>query len=135
MKVRRRETIVFAYILFQSRKHPDQVNARVMKDPRIVSMGKMKAVPFDHKRMAYGGFKVIVDAGWSDAAGFGPRTACRIPLHAPRSAQQCRPLLIDKVGVYSIFALGILHTRGGPCRKRTRFLSCTGIIVSSWRNA
>lgn len=53
------ETIVFAYILYKSRAHRDSVNAKVMKDPRL----KMpKSMPFDVKRMLYGGFKVIVDA-------------------------------------------------------------------------
>jgi uncharacterized protein YbaA (DUF1428 family) len=53
------ETIVFAYIVYKSRAHRDGVNAKVMKDPRL----KMpKSMPFDVKRMLYGGFKVIVDA-------------------------------------------------------------------------
>jgi uncharacterized protein YbaA (DUF1428 family) len=53
------ETIVFAYIVYKSRAHRDSVNAKVMKDPRL----KMpKSMPFDVKRMLYGGFKVIVDA-------------------------------------------------------------------------
>jgi uncharacterized protein YbaA (DUF1428 family) len=53
------ETIVFAYIVYKSRAHRDRVNAKVMKDPRL----KMpKSMPFDVKRMLYGGFKVIVDA-------------------------------------------------------------------------
>ena len=53
------ETIVFAYIVYKSRTHRDKVNAKVMKDPRL----KMpKSMPFNVKRMLYGGFKVIVDA-------------------------------------------------------------------------
>ena len=53
------ETIVFAYIVYQSRAHRDRVNAKVMKDKRL----KMpKSMPFDVKRMIWGGFKVIVDA-------------------------------------------------------------------------
>jgi uncharacterized protein YbaA (DUF1428 family) len=54
------ETIVFAYIVYKSRAHRDSVNAKVMKDPRI----KMDStpMPFDCKRMLYGGFKVVVDA-------------------------------------------------------------------------
>jgi len=55
------ETIVFAYIVFKSRAHRDQVNAAVMKDPRISAMCDPKDMPFDCKRMLYGGFKVIVD--------------------------------------------------------------------------
>ena len=54
------ETIVFAYVLFKSRKHRDAVNARVMKDARLQAMCNPKKMPFDVKRMAYGGFKVFV---------------------------------------------------------------------------
>ena len=62
MKVKPRETVVFSYIVFKSRKHRDQVNARVMKDPRLAEMMDPKKMPFDTKRMVYGGFKVLVDA-------------------------------------------------------------------------
>jgi len=55
------ETVVFSWIVFKSRAHRDAVNARVMKDPRLAKMMDMKAMPFDSKRMAYGGFKVMVD--------------------------------------------------------------------------
>jgi len=53
------ETVVFSWIVFKSRAHRDRVNARVMKDPRL----KMdeKSMPFDIKRMVYGGFTVLVD--------------------------------------------------------------------------
>lgn len=54
------ETVFFSWITFKSRKHRDQVNAKVMKDPRLAKM--VKTMPFDVKRMAYGGFKVLVDA-------------------------------------------------------------------------
>ena len=60
MKVKPGETVVFSYIVFKSRAHRDRVNAKVMKE-----MGKMcepKDMPFDVKRMVYGGFKVLVDA-------------------------------------------------------------------------
>ena len=57
------ETVVFSWIVYKSRAHRDRVNAKVMKDPRIARMMKDPAsMPFDVKRMAYGGFKVIVDA-------------------------------------------------------------------------
>ena len=60
------ETVVFSWITFKSRAHRDRVNAQVMKDPRMTKMIEMmkdpKAVPFDPKRMSYGGFKVLVDA-------------------------------------------------------------------------
>jgi uncharacterized protein YbaA (DUF1428 family) len=48
-------------IVFKSRAHRDAVNARVMKDPRLAEMMNMKAIPFDSKRMAYGGFEMMVD--------------------------------------------------------------------------
>jgi uncharacterized protein YbaA (DUF1428 family) len=55
------ETVVLAWIVYKSRAHRDRVNANVMKDPRIATMMKGKAMPFDCKRMLYGGFKVIVE--------------------------------------------------------------------------
>ena len=62
LKPRPGETVVFSYIVFKSRAHRDSVNAKVMKDPRIANMCDPKSMPFDCKRMVYGGFKVIVDA-------------------------------------------------------------------------
>ena len=57
------ETIVFSYILFNSRQHRDEVNAKVMKDPFMnPDQQKGQEMPFDMKRMAYGGFNVIVEA-------------------------------------------------------------------------
>jgi len=61
-KLRRGETVVFSYIVYKSRAHRDKVNAKVMKDPRIANMGDPKDMPFDIKRMVYGGFKILVDA-------------------------------------------------------------------------
>jgi uncharacterized protein YbaA (DUF1428 family) len=55
------ETVVFSYIVYKSRKDRDRINAKVMKDPRIANMD-IKDMPFDAKRMIYGGFKVLVDA-------------------------------------------------------------------------
>ncbi|MEX2054744.1 MAG: DUF1428 domain-containing protein [Candidatus Andersenbacteria bacterium] len=57
------ETVVFSYIVYKSRAHRDRVNAKVMKDP-LMNDPKYtdKTMPFDMKRMAFGGFKVIVDA-------------------------------------------------------------------------
>ena len=55
------ETVVFSWIVYKSRKHRDQVNKKVMKDKRIASMMEGKSMPFDVKRMSYGGFNVIVD--------------------------------------------------------------------------
>ena len=59
-KLKRGETVFFSYIVYKSRAHRDRVNAKVMKDPSMKDMD-MKDMPFDMKRMAYGGFKVLVD--------------------------------------------------------------------------
>jgi uncharacterized protein YbaA (DUF1428 family) len=55
------ETVVFSWIVFKSRTHRDRVNAKVMKDPRMARMMEKGPMPFDLKRMVYGGFKVLVD--------------------------------------------------------------------------
>ena len=60
VKLKRSETVFFSYIVYKSRKDRDRVNAKVMKDPRITGMGGLKDMPFDAKRMIYGGFKVLV---------------------------------------------------------------------------
>jgi uncharacterized protein YbaA (DUF1428 family) len=62
VKPKRGETVVFSWIVYKSRAHRNRVNDKVMKDPRIARMMKNKEMPFDSKRMAYGGFKVMVDA-------------------------------------------------------------------------
>lgn len=62
VKLKPGETVFFSWIVYKSRAHRDRVNARVMKDPRIAAMGDMKNMPFDMKRMIYGGFKVVVKA-------------------------------------------------------------------------
>lgn len=54
------ETVVFAWIVYRSREHRDEVNARVMADPRIQALGP-EDMPFDCGRMAWGGFSAIVD--------------------------------------------------------------------------
>jgi uncharacterized protein YbaA (DUF1428 family) len=54
------ETVVFSWIVYRSRAHRDQVNAKIMKDPRLAMDQKM---PFDVKRMVYGGFKTMVAFG------------------------------------------------------------------------
>jgi uncharacterized protein YbaA (DUF1428 family) len=56
------ETVVFSWIVYKSRAHRDSVNKKVMKDKRLESMMDPKSMPFDMKRMAYGGFKIAVDA-------------------------------------------------------------------------
>ncbi|HEX2616833.1 MAG TPA: DUF1428 domain-containing protein [Flavobacteriales bacterium] len=56
------ETVMFSWIMYRNKKHRDQVNARVMADPRMLAMMKEqeKDPLMDHKRMAYGGFRTIV---------------------------------------------------------------------------
>ena len=61
LKLKRGETAVFAWIVFRSRADRNRVNAKVMKDPRLASMMDPKAMPFDARRMVYGGFTVLVD--------------------------------------------------------------------------
>jgi len=53
--------VVFSWIMFKSRAARDRVNSKVMKDPRLADMMDPKQMPFDAKRMVYGGFKTLVD--------------------------------------------------------------------------
>src|SRR5262245_39023153 len=62
VKLKKGETVIFSYIVYKSRAHRDKVNAKVMKDPRLADMMKKGAMPFDGKRMIYGGFKVMLEA-------------------------------------------------------------------------
>ena len=62
MKLKPGETVVFSWIVYKSRAHRDKVNAKVMADPRLAKMMQKGAVPFDIKRMCYGGFKFLVKA-------------------------------------------------------------------------
>jgi uncharacterized protein YbaA (DUF1428 family) len=61
IKLKPGETVVFSWIVYKSRAHRDSVNAKVMKDPRMAKMMEGKEMPFDVKRMSYGGFKVLVE--------------------------------------------------------------------------
>jgi uncharacterized protein YbaA (DUF1428 family) len=61
VKLKRGETVVFSWIVFKSRAHRDRVNKKVMNDERLTGMDA-KSMPFDAKRMIYGGFKPIVHA-------------------------------------------------------------------------
>lgn len=56
------EVVFFSYIVYKSREHRDEVNAKVMADPRIHELCGEGGMPFDCKRMAYGGFKTIVES-------------------------------------------------------------------------
>lgn len=60
VKMKPNETVFFSYIVYKSRRDRDRINAKVMKDNRIAGMD-IKDMPFDAKRMIYGGFKVAVD--------------------------------------------------------------------------
>jgi len=61
VKLKQGETVVFSWITYKSRAHRDRVNAKVMKDPRLAQMMNPKAMPFDGKRMIFGGFKVFLE--------------------------------------------------------------------------
>ncbi|HBB37494.1 MAG: hypothetical protein UX02_C0001G0395 [Candidatus Moranbacteria bacterium GW2011_GWC1_45_18] len=60
-KVKAGETVVFSFIVYKSRSHRDEVNAKVIKEMMSDPKNKDMAMPFDMKRMAYGGFKAIVE--------------------------------------------------------------------------
>jgi uncharacterized protein YbaA (DUF1428 family) len=61
VKLKPGETVVFSYIVYKSRKDRDRVNKKVMKDKRLSDMMDPKDMPFDGKRMFWGGFKPIVE--------------------------------------------------------------------------
>jgi uncharacterized protein YbaA (DUF1428 family) len=61
VKLKGNEVVWFSWIVYKSRKDRDRVLAKVMKDKRLAPMMDPKGMPFDGKRMIYGGFKVVVD--------------------------------------------------------------------------
>jgi len=61
IKLKHDEIVVFSFIVFKSRADRDRVNAKVMKDPRMDKMMEKGAMPFEVKRMVYGGFKMLID--------------------------------------------------------------------------
>jgi len=61
VKLKANEVVWFSWIVYKSRKDRDRVLAKVMKDKRLAPMMDPKRMPFDGKRMIYGGFKVVVD--------------------------------------------------------------------------
>jgi uncharacterized protein YbaA (DUF1428 family) len=61
VKLKAGEVVVFSYITYKSRAQRDRINAKVMKDPRIADTMNPKTMPFDGKRMIYGGFKMMVN--------------------------------------------------------------------------
>lgn len=60
VKLKDGETVVFAWIVYKSRKDRDRINAKVMADPRLSSMMEDKNMPFDGKRLFWGGFKTMI---------------------------------------------------------------------------
>jgi uncharacterized protein YbaA (DUF1428 family) len=63
VKLKPDEVVVFAWIVYRSRRERDRINAKVMADPRLKSMMDPKAMLFDGRRMFWGGFKPLVDLG------------------------------------------------------------------------
>ena len=61
VKLKSDEVVVFSYIVYKSRAQRDRIMAKVMKDPRLADMMDPKTMPFDAKRMFYGGFKTLVE--------------------------------------------------------------------------
>lgn len=62
VKLKPGEVVMFSWVVYKSRQHRDKVNEKVMKDPRLASMMDPKKLPFDARRMFWGGFKVFVAA-------------------------------------------------------------------------
>ncbi|MFN3624964.1 MAG: DUF1428 domain-containing protein [Hyphomicrobium sp.] len=61
VKLKPGEVVVFSYIVYKNRAARDKINKKVMEDPRLSSMMAGKDMPFDGKRMVYGGFETLVD--------------------------------------------------------------------------
>ncbi len=61
VKLKKDETVVFSYIVYKSRTQRDRINKKVMADPRLVDVMDPKKMPFDGKRMIFGGFKVLLE--------------------------------------------------------------------------
>ncbi|MBL8397357.1 MAG: DUF1428 domain-containing protein [Candidatus Accumulibacter sp.] len=60
VKLKEGEVVLFSWIVYESRKQRDAVNAKVIADPRLREMMRPKAMPFDGKRMIFGGFETFV---------------------------------------------------------------------------
>ena len=61
LKTKPDETVIFSWITYKSKAHRNSVNKKIMKDKRIANMMGENCMPFDVKRMLYGGFKIIVN--------------------------------------------------------------------------
>ena len=86
LKLKPGETVVFSWIVYKSRAHRDKVNAKVMKDPRLAM--DSKRMPFDVKRMLYGGFKTLVAMGPANAPARGSRPARRVETTLPEATSK-----------------------------------------------
>jgi uncharacterized protein YbaA (DUF1428 family) len=62
LKVKPSETVFFSWIVYKSRAQRDKVNAKIMKDPRMLAICGPDDMPFDIGKMSYGGFEVVVSA-------------------------------------------------------------------------
>ncbi len=62
VKLKKDEVVFFSWVVYKSRKQRDSVMAKVMKDKRLAAMMDPKAMPFDGKRMFWGGFKIVVSS-------------------------------------------------------------------------
>ena len=62
VKLKKGEVVMFAYVVYKSRKQRDRINAKAMRDPRLAEFMDPKAMPFDGKRLIWGGFKTVVSA-------------------------------------------------------------------------
>jgi len=60
VKLKKNETVIFSYIVYKSRAHRDRVMKKVMSDKRLAKMMDPKKMPFDGKRMIWGGFKTAI---------------------------------------------------------------------------
>ncbi|MEO8000527.1 MAG: DUF1428 domain-containing protein [Arenimonas sp.] len=63
VKLKKDETVIFSFIVYKSKADRNRVNKKVMSDPRLAHMMDPKKMPFDGKRMFWGGFKTFVDLG------------------------------------------------------------------------
>lgn len=61
------ETVIFAYVVFKSKAQRDRINAKIINDPRLAGMDPAR-MPFDCKRIVFGGFKLLVDAAATESA-------------------------------------------------------------------
>lgn len=60
VKLKPSEVVFFSWATYKNRKHRDQVMKKVMSDPRLKDMMNPEDMPFDGKRMIWGGFKTVV---------------------------------------------------------------------------